>query len=377
MTIKTVHIIALHLAIGGAERAVSELANALCEYYSVELSLVYPMVSYDLDERVKTEFLLTETPNREEWRNSVKRRDIPSFIRESARAVRILVKKRIAVIKKIRSIRSGAIITTRNEHNILLSKYGRKGVRRLAQMHHDHAFSKKYIRAFRHCYGNIDVFALLTNTLAEETASFLGGETKAAVIPNFLDSFPKNIEISGRNNTIVAVGRLVEVKGFDRLISAFSLVHERCPEPELVILGEGPERDKLEKLVRSLGLEGSVSLPGELSPEAVEEKMKSSLICTVSSHSEGLPFAVLEAMSCALPVVAYDVRVGTRELVKDGENGFLISDGDETAFADAVCQLAENEQLRQKLAKGALASAQKYGKEKVLPLWIDAIEGRI
>ena len=218
---KKVRIIALHLAFGGIEKAICSMANLFAERYDVEILSVYNMPdspAFPLDERVKVRYLLTDTPNREEWRAALAARDLPGLARESLRAARILREKKRAVIDAVRSAGDGAVITTRPEDNVLLSKYGQPGALKIAQLHQDHRFDKRLVKSFQRDYGGVDVFALLTPGLAEEVRQMMQGNnshTKTVYIPNFLERFPRNPLGREREKTVLAVGRLHAVKGFD------------------------------------------------------------------------------------------------------------------------------------------------------------------
>ena len=152
---ETVRIITLHLAYGGIEKAVCQMANLFAEKYDVEIISVYDMPdapAFPIDERVRVRYLLDVVPNRDEWRDCARRKDVFGLARESVKAARILHDKKKAVIDAISAIDDGVIITTRPEHNVLLSKYGRPGVYKLGQLHQDHCFDKKLLDSFRRDY---------------------------------------------------------------------------------------------------------------------------------------------------------------------------------------------------------------------------------
>ena len=112
---KTVRIITLHLAYGGIEKAVCQMANLFAEKYDVEIISVYDMPdapAFPIDERVRVRYLLDEIPNRDEWRDCARRKDVFGLARESVRAARILHDKKKAVIDAISAIDDGVIIST-------------------------------------------------------------------------------------------------------------------------------------------------------------------------------------------------------------------------------------------------------------------------
>lgn len=374
---KTVHIIALHLAFGGVEKAIINMANLFAERYDVEIISVYKMPgspAYPLDERVRVRYLLHDTPNRTEWKAAARQVRPISFAKESARAVKILVGKKLAVIEAIKGIKSGVVITTRHEDNVLLSRFGDPGVLKIAQLHHDHNFESKYVNAFKNSYGNIDYFTLLTPCLVDEVGEMMRGtRTKPVFVPNFIDSYPERPDFAAREKTVLAAGRLNYVKRFDKLIKTFALVHEKQPDWHLKIIGEGEERGALERLIRELGAQDYVSLPGAMNAEQIEREMCRAGVYAMTSASEGFSFVVLEAQSCYLPPVAFDVRVGPPFLITDGVDGCLVPDGDDAAFAEKLLELMNDPAKRETLGVAARVRSLDFSRERIGELWFDIL----
>ena len=144
------------------------------------------------------------------------------------------------------------------------------------------------------------------------------------------------------------VGRLHPVKDVDTLLGAAT----RVPKLTLVVVGDGPERGRLEAKARRLGIEGRVSFRG-LSP-AVADILRASDGFLLSSRGEGMSNALLEAMACGLPCVASRSVGGARELLGEGR-GMLVADGDVAAWAAAVQDLVNAPDLRR--ATGSAAAA--------------------
>ncbi|MDB5308231.1 MAG: glycosyltransferase family 1 protein [Gemmataceae bacterium] len=140
-----------------------------------------------------------------------------------------------------------------------------------------------------------------------------------------------------------AVGRLSAEKGFDVLIQSVHALVRRGLDVRLVIVGEGVERANLERLAADLGLGDRVTLPGwQADVRGYFEAMD---VFALSSHREGLPNVLLEAMALEVPVVATRVN-GVPRLVQDGRNGFLIGAGDADGLTTALLGLLTNEGLR-------------------------------
>ncbi|MFC1495142.1 glycosyltransferase [Thermodesulfobacteriota bacterium] len=132
---------------------------------------------------------------------------------------------------------------------------------------------------------------------------------------------------------LLAVGRLAEVKDFRTLIYAFAQVRQTRPV-RLLILGEGECRSSLESLVRQLGLEEDVSMPGFV--ENPYAYMAQASIFVMSSRFEALPTVLIEALYLGLPLIATDCPGGTREILRDGKVGQLVPVGDSIAIAQAI-----------------------------------------
>ncbi len=376
---KQVNIIALHLGVGGVEKAIISMANLFAERYDVRLYSVYKLPgtpSLPIDERVSVRFLLRDVPNREEWKAALRTRNGRDLWKESLRSIRILTGKRSAVKKIIRNITEGVIITTRHEHNLPLSRYGSKDVLKIGQLHHDHAFDKKYIRGFRYGYRNLDVLALLTPQLVEEARALMKGynrHTRLIYMPNFLEHYPDSVPIDGREKTVIAVGRVTEVKRFDLLVEQFVHLHPRVPDWKLRLIGDGEDLPKLRAYVQAQNAESYIELSGQMNNAMVEKELLHASIFAMSSRSEGFPFVLLEAQSCALPIVAYDVRVGPGFLVHDGQDGFLVLEGERQAYEDRLVELMKDSQLRTKMGRLALSEASLFSREKIAEKWYTVI----
>jgi glycosyltransferase involved in cell wall biosynthesis len=150
---------------------------------------------------------------------------------------------------------------------------------------------------------------------------------------------------------LVTVGRLMPWKRVDQVIDAVAL----CEGAGLVIVGDGPERDGLERLARERGLTDRVYFAGQRSHAETLALMAACDLFVLNSTYEGLPHVVLEAMSLGLPVVATAVG-GTPELVHDGKNGRLIAPQDDDALHAVLSELLSAPLERQRLTVGARQS---------------------
>lgn len=138
----------------------------------------------------------------------------------------------------------------------------------------------------------------------------------------------------GEPPVILSAGRLIEDKDFSSLIRAFAILRQRGVRARLVILGEGEDRGRLEDLVRHLGLDHDVSLPGfQRNPY---QFMQRSAVFALSSRREGLPGALIQALACGCSIVSTDCPSGPSEVLEGGRWGRLVPVGDIEALAAAL-----------------------------------------
>jgi colanic acid/amylovoran biosynthesis glycosyltransferase len=160
--------------------------------------------------------------------------------------------------------------------------------------------------------------------------------------------------------TILSVGRLMAIKGFDTLITACAILRSRGMDIRCTIVGDGPDAEKLRRLISRYDLEGVVELVGELKPDQVLERMRHCSIFVLASRPagarsgvmDGIPVTLMEAMAIGVPVVSCNVS-GIPELVHHEETGLLVPPADEEGLANAIARLAGDEALRQRLSRAA------------------------
>ena len=191
---------------------------------------------------------------------------------------------------------------------------------------------------------------------------------RGRVIPNPV-SVPFDAGIAradGRKKTVMAMGRLVHQKGFDRLIAAFSMVATNHPGWSLTIWGEGNDRQKLERLRDRLDLKGRVALPG-WTPDPFTEMREAGLF-VMSSRYEGFPNVLCEAMACGVPVLSFDCP-GPRHIVRDGIDGVLVPSDDVNKLAEAMDRLMADQVERERLATNGIDVTKRFAKDKVMGMW--------
>jgi len=194
-----------------------------------------------------------------------------------------------------------------------------------------------------------------------------------AVIPNGIDlnkvkclstqDVGNELGIKKDRKIILFVGRLDPIKGLTYLIEAMTSIEDK--NKQLILVGDGEEKDRLEKLVKKLKLEKYVTFIGKVPYGDVFKYMVASDILALSSLSEGLPNVILEAMASGLPIVATRVG-GIQDIVKDGENGFLVDPENPEQIAEKINLFLEDDKLREKISKNNKQKAKEYSWESVI-----------
>jgi glycosyltransferase involved in cell wall biosynthesis len=197
----------------------------------------------------------------------------------------------------------------------------------------------------------------------------------AHVIPNPVSEQFANgrgSDESARGSIVLAVGRLVPQKGFDLLIDAFATVVQRHPNWSLVIVGEGPEEARLRGMAGGLLARGAVTFRGAVTDLA--RYYRCAGLFVLPSRFEGFPNVLLEAMASGCAVIAADCPAGPSEIVRDGIDGSLVAPDDVRALITEMDRLMSDAAERSRLGARAGDVSERFGVEKILNLWKDAID---
>jgi glycosyltransferase involved in cell wall biosynthesis len=166
-------------------------------------------------------------------------------------------------------------------------------------------------------------------------------------------SYINNIQeklTSGSEIILGTVGRLYYQKDPITLIKSFKIINDKFPNTKLVIVGDGPLEQVCIKLIHNLGLDTKIELAGYQRNSKIYYKMFD--IFMLSSHYEGLPYSLLEAMSMGIPAVGTNV-VGIKDLIFNGRTGYLAEEGDFKGLAVSVINLLSNPQLLSEFSENA------------------------
>lgn len=234
-------------------------------------------------------------------------------------------------------------------------QYARKGLWKLADQYR----SRKDLKTVK----KYDKFVVLTH----EDKKYWGDISGIVVIPNSL-TFPVSKEPSAlHNKKVIAVGRYDYQKGFDLLIEVWSMLHRIRPEWTLDIIGNGEWANRLQRQIESFGLNRCICLKS--SANHIEEEYMQPSLLVMSSRYEGLPMVLLEAQSFGLPIVSFACKCGPRDIITDGEDGFLVPEGELATMADRILTLMDNEVLRKRMGQAAQINCRRFSESVVMEKW--------
>lgn len=167
--------------------------------------------------------------------------------------------------------------------------------------------------------------------------------------------------------TVISVGRLTHQKGFDRLISAWEIVHKKHPDWILNIIGDGELEKKLKNQVKSLGLENSIFI--KPTTKNIEKEYLESSIYVMSSNFEGFPMVLLEASHIGLPCISFDCNYGPNELIQNNYDGFIVEQNNIELLAYKISLLIEDEELRHSFSERTILKMENFRLEKIIGQW--------
>ena len=219
-----------------------------------------------------------------------------------------------------------------------------------------------HVYLFKRNIWKADAVITLTKGDAEDWRKI---NTKSFVIPNVVHLNEGEKNSSCQEKTVIYVGRFSSQKDIHSLLSIWRLVNKKHPNWQLRIYGDGELKELYMPIIQGMNANIHVFPP---TSDIMEKYFESSILLLTSLYE---PFGLVlpEAMSCGLPVVAFDCPYGPAEIITDGVDGFLIKDREVEAFADKVCQLIENETLRKKMGKAGILSSKRFSADIIMPQW--------
>ena len=352
---------------GGLERVLIEKANWLVEHGSFKVCLVtvnqgnhpicFPLrqdVSHkDLDIRFYEQYRLPF------WRRLVRNRKLHRLFRERLASKTqeyvpdVIICTRLDYIRDVVRMKGNIPLVFESHSSCLASRFEGNGFLRRFHVWYQQLAVKKN-----------DMTVALTKGDASEWRKLT---PKVCLIPNVVHLNESGLYSDCTAKSVIYVGRFSKQKDVGCLLRIWSIVHQRYPDWCLHIYGGyGEEQEFILAEIKQI----DANILVHKATLAIFEKYIQSSLILLTSQYEPFGLVLPEAMSCGLPVVAFDCPYGPADIITDGVDGFLIKNRDIEMFADKVCQLIENEELRCQMGKNGIISSQRYRADIIMPQWI-------
>lgn len=333
---------------GGTERMTAWLANALCDKYQVtilSLRLQKEQVFFALDQNVNHQVLPVVDGK---WGIMKQIRWIHRFIRENHIDWIINVDMGMGFYG-ILAAKGTAAKTVTWEHGNFYNNWG----------------SRLFPYMRRYAARKSDVVVVLTERDKENYRSNISNCAPLHVIPN--PSPQHDYVYDSDSRMILSVGHLLENKGYHRVVEMAKNILPNNPDWRWVICGEGPERKRLERLIREASLEKQILLPGLV--KDMDSMYRKAAMLVMTSDMEGLPMVLLEGKAYGMPLVAFDIMTGPSDIIEDGVNGYLVEAFDLRTMTDRISALIESMKLRMTMSQQAKIGMGKFSEKMILSKW--------
>jgi len=213
-------------------------------------------------------------------------------------------------------------------------------------------------------YKKLDKLVTLTN---RDKDKFLSkGVANTICIENGLSFYPETTAKLNTKNAI-AIGRLTSQKGFDILIPMWHRIIQKYPDWKLEIYGEGEQQNSLNLLIKQYNLTNYISiLPFT---NNIQQKILDSSILLFPSRYEGFPLTIIEAMSCGVPCISFDINSGPSDIIQNEHDGFIVPAFDQNLFIEKIEKLIKSEKLRKSLGIQARENIKRYNWSYLIKKW--------
>ena len=375
---KKIAILSLHLGYGGIEKSIAALANILCKKYEVEIVCSYKLYdkpAFSIDERVTVKYLISDlVPNKKGFIDAVNKKKFITALKEGFKGLKILYLRRKTMIKYISTTDADVVIATRDIFDNWLSQFGKDNVLKIGWEHNHYHDDLKYANRIVRNSFKLDYLVLVSGQLQDFYKRKLeNGKCQCVFIPNIIESIP-NKSSSLTEKRLISVGRLSKEKGYLDLLKIYMSLLENHSDWVLDIIGDGPERENLEKFIVINNLQDNVTLHGFRDKNYIDMLLHKSSIYVMTSLTESFGIVLIEAMSHGLPCVAFSSAEGACELISSGENGYLINNRSYSAMIKKLEDLMDDLESRRKLGKIGRNSVKKYTADVVKEQWYNLIE---
>ena len=353
---------------GGIERVLIDKMNGLvelgCDVYLLTANQGCHSLPFKLDERVHYNDMNVNTHF--QYRYNGLRRFFERFMRN-----RLLFRR---LSDNIHRIKPDIIVTTTNGYISELAKL-KGNVPLIVESHTGYDYvmgdiEKSLLRRIeqKRLYNRLhraDIIVALTENDAQKWKQFY---PCVKVVPNVVNLNVSGVYSSCDNKRVIFAGRNNKEKAIPDLLKIWLIVHSKHPDWQLDMYVERQDTQFIEE-TNSLGANIHVYPP----VSDIMVRYVNSSISVLTSLYESFGLVIVEAMSCGLPVVSFESD-GPCSIIIDGVDGFIVKNRSIESFANCVCNLIENPELRRQMGQNAILSSQRYSYEHIIPLWKELFE---
>lgn len=351
---------------GGIERILVDKMSYLVRHYDYDVYMITSdqgqhKIPYELDEHVHIIDLDIRFHTRFElrlWRRLIEYRRLSSLYYNRLQEQLMFIRPAILVCTTSQNMRS--LLKIRGDIPLVVESH-------INFMHPDTLLHKIQMRMNNYWIGKAEAIVTLTNGDAEDWRKV---SNHVHVIPNMVHLNDTDLYSDCTSKRVLFVGRFEEQKNIGELISIWQQIHTKFPDWKLDLYGDGKLWEKFKCEADALNINIEIHKP----TAQIMDVYRNSSVFVMTSLYEPFGLVIPEAMSCGLPVVSYDSPYGPAGIISDGEDGFLIPMHDIQAFANRLCQLMGDEELRKEMGKRAIVSSQRFSADKIMPMWKELFE---
>ena len=370
---------ALYMA-GGVERVLTLKANYFAEQFGYDITIILTEgkdkpLFYPLSDKIKV--INLNIGFEELWTCSF------------AKKIFVYLKKqhqfKKALTKELMCLRPDITVSLlRREINFLNDI--KDGSRKIGELHVNRAnyrnFEADETNCIKQLFAKLWMYSLVSKlkrldhfvVLTEEDKSAWPELQSICVIPDPLSFLPTQ-HSPLTEKRVIAVGRYVYQKGFDLLLQAWAKIEKNNPDWQMAIYGDG-NREPYEQQMKELGIDSSrCHLNGPTAD--IQKEYVDSSVFVFSSRFEGFGMVLVEAMACGLPVVSFACPCGPKDIVKDGDDGLLVENGNLNALTDSLIRLMRDADLRRRMAANGIKNVQRFSMMHIAERWKGLFESTV
>ncbi|MCV3464388.1 glycosyltransferase family 4 protein [Campylobacter lari] len=346
---------------GGIVRVMTNLANELSLKHKVDILSIYKENEkiFNTNKNINIYFLFNEAYlNHKQYKS----KNIFDYIY-------FKFFKKIIIDLKLKKISSKYDIVIFNNYYLYNDFLKNKNTKYIKFIHSNFEFlSKKYLKKISY----FDDLIILSNKQINKWQKY---HKNIHVIPNFLPFISEKISDHKQKN-ILSIGRMTlnDEKGFLRLIEIWKLIanNEKYKDWTLSIVGEGELKNTIEEKIKENNLENSIIL--KPFTKDIEKEYLNASIYVMCSHFEGFGMVLVESANYGLPSIAFDINTGPSDIIENEKSGFLIQDNDLNEFANKLCVLMDDENLRKTMGLNAKKIVKNnFSKEVIMKKWEEVL----